>query len=86
MDEFHKIINFLMLEQNLHFDGQYHGESNFSDSKFKYQLISPHSGTDYKYMIRKAEKYNFDRWANSEEGSIFFENSEEIKKRYGEWS
>ena len=37
-----------------------------SDGSYVAQFIYPHSGTDYKFIVRINRLYTFDRWGNSE--------------------
>lgn len=50
----------------------------FFNKKFKYQLILPHKGTKFKYMLRKAKIKNFDRWANSTKDQVSFDNLDNL--------
>ena len=43
-----------------------------------YDVVSPHIGTDYKWMLRVSTISAFDRWANSTAIEEFFNSSIEL--------
>ena len=78
--EFKKVVNYLKDEKGLRCWDVFEGEADFKDDTYRYQLVSPHGGTNFKFMLRKGEINDFDRWANSTDEEIFFKNLEELKK------
>lgn len=43
-----------------------------------YMIVEPHSGTDYKWMLRVTTRSAFDRWVNSTAIQEFFDSSIEL--------
>ena len=43
-----------------------------------YLIVSPHSGTDNRWMLRVTTMSAFDRWANSTAIEVFFETEIEL--------
>jgi len=54
------------------------------NGKYMACIVMPHSGTDYKYMLRIAKVEGFDRWsfADVEEYFDTFEDSKEYMDTY----
>lgn len=51
------------------YDGNLEAKTNIA----RYLVVSPHSGTDNKWMLRVTTISAFDRWANSTAVEEFFE-------------
>ena len=49
----------------------------FHDRHYCYAIATPHSGNNYKYLVRKNDQVTFDRWSNCDE-EYYFDNYEQI--------
>lgn len=65
-------------------DNDYNSSATFHDKKGKkvYSLTYPHDGTNNKFMLRWGYIKNFDRWANSTEGEIYFDTAFELSSKF----
>lgn len=43
-------------------------------------VVSPHEGTDNKWMLRMTPRASFDRWANSRQIEEFFDTAERLNQ------
>ena len=57
---------------------EYDGNLEARTNIVRYLIVSPHSGTDNKWMLRVSTISAFDRWANSTAVEIFFETDVEL--------
>ena len=57
-----ELVKQLNLTLNWEMDGIY----AFENDDLYVQLINPHEGTDFEYVIRAEYKEDFDRWSNCE--------------------
>lgn len=49
----------------------------FYDNKYCYAIATPHSGNDYRFLVRKNVQITFDRWSNCDK-EYYFDNYEQI--------
>lgn len=56
------------------YDGNFEAKTNI----IRYLIVSPHSGTNNKWMLRATTKSAFDRWANSTAIEVFFDTEIEL--------
>ena len=85
-----KIIDFLITKGMKYCDLRdiLYNFVSFKTKKYFYELILPHEGIGNIYLLRRGKIKDFDRWANSTDGELFFENSEDLKKYFNkrkEW-
>lgn len=57
---------------------EYDGNLEAKTGIVRYLIVSPHSGTDNKWMLRVTTISAFDRWANSTAIEMFFETDIEL--------
>ena len=57
---------------------EYDGNLEAKTNTVRYLIVSPHSGTDNKWMLRVTTISAFDRWANSTAVEEFFETEIEL--------
>lgn len=57
---------------------EYDGHLEAKTKTVLYLIVSPHSGTDNKWMLRVTTISAFDRWANSRAVEEFFDNEFEL--------
>lgn len=57
---------------------KYEGQLEVITNTVKYLIVSPHSGTDNRWMLRVATISAFDRWSNSTAVEMFFETDIEL--------
>lgn len=57
---------------------EYNGHLEAKTNTVLYQIVSPHSGTDNKWMLRVTTISAFDRWANSRAIEEFFDSEIEL--------
>lgn len=57
---------------------EYDGNLEAKTNIVRYLVVSPHSGTDNRWMLRVTTMSAFDRWANSTVVEEFFETEIEL--------
>lgn len=57
---------------------EYDGNLEAKTNIVRYLIVSPHSGTDNRWMLRVTTTSAFDRWANSTAIEVFFETEIEL--------
>lgn len=57
---------------------EYDGNLEAKTNIVRYLIVSPHSGTDNRWMLRVTTMSAFDRWANSTVVEGFFETEIEL--------
>lgn len=57
---------------------EYDGHLEARTDTVLYLIVSPHSGTDNRWMLRVTTISAFDRWANSTAIQIFFETDVDL--------
>ena len=57
---------------------EYDGNLEAKTNTFRYLVVSPHSGTNNRWMLRVTAMSSFDRWANSTAVEEFFETEIEL--------
>ena len=57
---------------------EYDGNLEAKTNIVRYLIVSPHSGTDNRWMLRITTMSAFDRWANSTVVEEFFETEIEL--------
>ena len=57
---------------------EYDGNLEAKTNIVRYLIVSPHSGTDNRWMLRVTTMSAFDRWANSTAVEDFFETEIEL--------
>ena len=57
---------------------EYDGNLEAKTNIVRYLIVSPHSGTDNRWMLRVTTMSAFDRWANSTVVEEFFETEIEL--------
>lgn len=57
---------------------EYDGNLEAKTNMVRYLIVSPHSGTDNRWMLRVTTVSAFDRWANSAGVREFFETEIEL--------
>lgn len=57
---------------------EYDGNLEAKTNIVRYLVVSPHSGTDNRWMLRVTTMSAFDRWANSTAIEEFFETEIEL--------
>ena len=57
---------------------EYDGNLEAKTNIVRYLVVSPHSGTDSRWMLRVTTMSAFDRWANSTVVEEFFETEIEL--------
>lgn len=57
---------------------EYDGHLEATTNTVHYMIVSPHSGTDNRWMLRVTTVSAFDRWANSTAVQEFFDTDIEL--------
>lgn len=76
-----RIKSVLINEYGFNIDDKYEKWYMYAHNDFVLAVIvSPHSGTKYRWMVRFSTISAFDRWANSIAIEEFFESKEDVEK------